>query len=103
MYRKKINNFKWYELPIKWLMKLFGWGGYTSPFKIIYYTKIPSRRLIRHENTHMKQMEKDGRVKYHAVWGYYFLYGWLVQWKSAKQAYEDIPYEVEARASENIL
>ena len=95
----KINQFKWYELPIKWFMWWFGWTGYTAPTKTIYFTIEPPIWLIRHEMTHVAQMERDGVLKYHAVWLYWFVHG-LVNGKGASKAYLDIPYEIEARAAE---
>jgi len=96
----KIDDFNWYELPIKWMMLLLGWSGYTSPSKYIYFIGIPSRRLKKHECNHAERMEEDGWIKYHIVYFYHFVKG-LALLKGIKQSYLDIPYEVEAREAEN--
>ncbi len=96
----KIDNFKWYELPIKWMMMLFGWTGYTAPYRYIYFIEVPSRRLKKHECKHAEQMSTSGALKYHAVYLYHFLKG-LVYWRSFKLAYLEIPYEIEAREAED--
>jgi len=99
MTKIKINSFAWYEKPIKWFMGIFGWEGYTAPTKTIYFTVNPSDRLLRHEKMHVKQMEKDGIIRYHIKWFYEFIAG-LFSGKSIKESYLDISYEIEARAAE---
>jgi len=96
----KIDDFKWYELPIKWMMMLFGWKGYTAPIKYIYFIGVPSRRLKKHECKHAEQMKEDGIVKYHIVYLYHFIRG-LLAFKGIKRSYLDIPYEIIARKAEN--
>ncbi len=97
----KIDSFKWYELPIKWMMLLFGWKGYTAPYKYIYFIGIPSTQLKKHERKHPEQMKRDGVFTYHIVYTYHFIKG-VVLLKGFKQAYLDIPYEIEARKAENV-
>lgn len=96
----RIDDFKWYELPVKWMMMLLGWRGYTSPSKYYYYIGVPTVQLKRHEKQHGVQMYRDGTVTYHFVYAYHFTKG-IVQGKGIRQAYLDIPYEIEARESEN--
>ncbi len=98
----RVDDFKWYELPIKWFMKLAGWTGYTSPHKYYYFIGVPSVQLKRHENQHGVQMYRDGTLDYHLTYGGEFIKG-VFQGKSFRQAYLDIPYEVEARTAEENL
>ncbi len=97
----RIDDFKWYELPVKWGMLLFGWKGYTAPVKYIYFIGVPTRRLKKHECKHSEQMSIEGALKYHIVYFYHFIKGLILQ-KGFKQAYLDIPYEIEARKAEDV-
>ena len=47
--------------------------------------------IIRHEVTHLKQMQRDGLAKFRARY-------WM---QAATKGYKNIDYEIEARAAEN--
>ena len=78
--------------PILWYMQLFGFAGWTSLWGVCYY--MPGWEnvdwLIRHEETHLAQMKRDGKIKY--------MVRYLWQW--ATKGYLNIDYEIEARAAE---
>ncbi len=78
--------------PIKWYMKLCRFQGWTSYWNTIYLDPkyLTDERLIRHEMTHIKQMDEEGKFKFTCRY----------LWWTLKYGYQDNPYEVEARASE---
>ena len=75
--------------PILWFMKACGFNGWTSFWRVIYV--LPGLEnhpvLIKHEQTHLEQIERDGRVLFTIKYGY-----WLLRY-----GYWDNPYEIEAR------
>ena len=73
-------------------MKLCRFQGWTSYWNTIYLDPkyLTDERLIRHEMTHIKQMEEEGKFKFTCRY----------LWWTLKYGYQDNPYEVEARASE---
>lgn len=79
----------------KWFLKTFGYVAIVNPFSLTCYVLEgyfpPSVPLKAHEDTHFKQIKKDGRIifclKY--LW-YILLYG-----------YTGNPYEIEAKQKEN--
>lgn len=75
--------------PIAWYMKLCGFIGWASFWRVIYI--MPGheheQRLIRHELCHLEQIERDGRIWFSIRYIY-----WL-----ARYGYWMNPYEVEAR------
>ena len=79
--------------PLAWLMKQFGFRGWTSFWNTIYV--IPGYEhatwLINHEKKHLEQIERDGILKFSVKYTY-----WLL-----KYGYKDNPYEIEARAAEH--
>jgi hypothetical protein len=78
--------------PILWYMKLMGFKGWTSLWGVCYYCPGWEHRewLIRHEETHLAQMRRDGKIVYMVK----YLYWWVVK------GYKNHPYEIEARANE---
>ena len=79
--------------PIKWYMKLCRFQGWTSYWNTIYLdpTHINDERLIRHEMTHINQMQQDGK----------FIFTCKYMFWSIKYGYWNNPYEIEARKREN--
>ncbi len=76
----------------KW-MDFWGFQGLALPFTNTIYirsVKYISEALIRHEEEHLKQMKRDGNVRFLIKYNWY----WLTV------GYCDNPYEVEARKAE---
>lgn len=75
----------------KWFLRIFGYVAIVNPFSLTCHvlpdSYPPSKRLKKHEETHIQQIERDGTFKFciKYVW-YLLIYG-----------YKDNPYEVEAR------
>lgn len=76
--------------PIKWYMNLCGFRGWTSFWNTIYVLQgsETDEALIRHEQCHLEQIERDGRIKFAIKYMF-----WLV-----KYGYWNNPYEIEARS-----
>lgn len=74
------------------LLAIMGFGAVTTPWRTIYVhpSAVCDRRLIRHERAHIRQMDRDGWLRF---WVRY--YWWLIRY-----GYWDHPYEVEARKAE---
>ncbi|ATN93410.1 hypothetical protein [Pseudoalteromonas phage J2-1_QLiu-2017] len=74
---------------VLWLLDLFGMVGWTSVWDVIYIKKeqIGNKTLIRHEQVHAWQIQRDGRVVQPIKYLYYTL----------KYGYRNNPYEIEAR------
>jgi len=100
---KSNQGFKWYERPIKWIMDVLGWTGFTSFWGTVYYIEPNQHseeelsRLVLHEYIHTLQRDRHG-------WRYDFIYAFnffknLWTTKSVKIAYYTIPLEVEAYAN----
>jgi len=77
-----------------WLLNLFNFDAWASNWNTIYIRKeyINDGNLIRHELTHIKQIEKDGRFWQPIKYMYYLV----------RYGYKNNPYEIEARANESI-
>lgn len=80
-----------WSLILKWM----DFGAVTTPWRTVYVLPecMGDAALIRHEQAHLRQMERDGWLRF---WGRY--YWWLF-----KYGYWDNPYEVEARKAEHIV
>ena len=78
---------------IAWYMRACKFDGWASFWSTIYV--LPGfendQRLLRHERTHLEQIERDGRL----LFSIKYLY-WLCRY-----GYYMNPYEVEARAAES--
>ena len=78
--------------PLAWYMRACGFAGWASFWRTIYV--LPGHegnaRLIRHEQAHLEQIERDGRVRFAVRY----------TWWLARYGYWRNPYEVEARAAE---
>jgi hypothetical protein len=74
---------------VLWWLKLWGFYGWTSAFGTIYalpgYENNPLLR--KHEETHVMQQERDGRIWFHLKYAFYLL----------RYGYKNNPYELEAR------
>lgn len=78
--------------PLLWFMNLCGFDGWASFWNTIYLRPgyENDAALIQHEQVHLEQIERDGRVLFSVKYVWWLLcYGYL-----------DNPYEVEARARE---
>ena len=53
------------------------------------------QNLVNHEMVHIKQIEKEGALKFYSKYLYYYLVN-LVKYRDTKKAYMNIPYEKEA-------
>ena len=56
------------------------------------------QNLVNHEMVHIKQIEKEGALKFYSKYLYYYLVN-LVKYRDTKKAYLNIPYEIEAYSS----
>lgn len=81
--------------PIAAYMKLCGFKGWASFWRVIYVLPGYERdeRLLRHERRHLEQIERDGR----------FLFALKYSWWTLRHGHWNNPYEVAARAAENKL
>lgn len=90
----KYKQFKVVEAKgfLLWLLKKFKFIGWTSAWGVIYLhpNHMNNQRLIRHEQVHAMQIQRDGVVWQPIKYMYYLI----------KYGYRDSPYEVEARAGE---
>ena len=77
---------------IAWYMRACKFDGWASFWRVIYV--LPGfehdQRLLRHEAEHLRQIERDGRIKFSIKYLY-----WMCRY-----GYKNCPYEVEARAAE---
>ena len=73
-------------------MRLCGFKGWASFWDTIYV--LPgyetNRALIRHEQCHLEQIERDGKLKFTVKYLW-----WLIRYGYLKN-----PYEAQARAAE---
>lgn len=72
-----------------WLMQKLGWYGWTSIWHTIYVRpeQINNQRLIKHEQAHAMQIQRDGYLWQPIKYTWYLI----------RYGYEDNPYEIEAR------
>lgn len=77
---------------ILWYMNLCGFKGVTMFWKQVYVVDgfQDCDWLLRHERTHIMQMERDGWGRFHLTYFWYLL----------RYGYWNNPYEIEARAAE---
>ena len=80
---------------IKTWMWIWEFKGLATPWHTIYWYDADSRteKLVRHEMTHIMQMERDGILKFMIMYNWY----WITK------GYVKNPYEIEARIAENEL
>lgn len=76
-----------------WFLEKMGMVGWTSFWGVIYLHPkcMDNRRLIRHEQCHAMQLQRDGKFIMMIKYGYYWV----------RLGYKEIPYEVEAREAED--
>jgi len=84
------------EVPkiIRWYMKWRGYRGLTCFWGKVYYIdeiSLSDGKLFRHESKHIEQMNRDGILKFHILYAYYWI----------RYGYEFNPYEIEARRAED--
>ena len=79
---------------ILWYMRYFKFAGWTSLWDTIYVAPgyLYNNRILKHERKHIDQMQRDGKLVYMAKYMYYLI----------TVGYYDNPYEIEARAAENV-
>ena len=67
--------------------------GWTSAWNVIYLHPdyIDSNSLIKHEQCHAMQMQRDGKLWMITKYTYYLI----------KHGYRNNPYEIEAREAES--
>ena len=80
---------------IKLFLKATKSYGITMPWKTIYLMpdNFTNQRLIRHEQAHVMQIERDGAI----IWTLKIFY-YLIRY-----GYQNSPYEVEARRLSDIV
>jgi spermidine/putrescine-binding protein len=73
-------------------MHLMGFKGWTSLWNVCYYYPGWEHHtwLVRHEEKHLEQMKRDGKIKYMVRY----------MWQWATVGYQNIDYEIEARQAE---
>lgn len=77
---------------IAWTLRRTGFAGVTLPWGIyILPIRLSDERLVRHEQEHMRQMER------HGVLGFYARYAWL----TLRHGYQNNPMEIEACRAES--
>ena len=76
-------------------MKACGFQGWTSLWNVIYMAPGYElcQPLLRHENKHLEQMQRDGKLVYLIKYSFWTL----------RYGYKNNPYEVEARQAEQFL
>lgn len=76
-----------------WLLNKLSFVGWTSMWGVIYLhpNHMNNQRLIRHEQVHAIQIQRDGRLIQPIKYTYYLL----------KYGYKSNPYEIEARMGED--
>lgn len=74
---------------ILFYMNLCGFDGWTSLWNTIYLKPeyITNEGLIRHEQAHLAQMQRDGKLVYMIKY----------LWWNVTKGYLNNPYEIEAR------
>ena len=79
--------------PVRWWLRLTGFGGVCLPPFGIYILaeRMDNERLVRHEQAHWAQYERMGFL------GFYLTYLWY----TIRHGYWNNPMEVEARGAEN--
>jgi hypothetical protein len=71
-------------------MNRTGFTGITLPWAVyIHPAHLRNLRLLRHEQAHVEQFEREG-------WAFYAKYLWY----NLRFGYRNNPYEIEARAAE---
>lgn len=77
---------------LAWYMRRCGFDGWASFWSTIYV--LPGfehdQHLLRHEAEHLRQIERDGRIKFALKYS----------WWTLSHGYWNNPYEVEARTAE---
>lgn len=77
---------------IRLFIKIMGFKYMAMPNDTIYYLySRPVGRMYRHELKHIEQYHREGVIKYFCRW-------WL---QYITKGYENIDYEIEARAAES--
>lgn len=76
-----------------WFLNCLGFSGWTSIWGRIYVlpSHINNTRLIRHEQAHAKQIQRDGYLWQPIKYTYYLV----------RYGYKNNPYEIEARNEED--
>lgn len=74
---------------ILWFLKRSGALAITMPWKVIYCRpgSEDNTKLLRHEEEHIRQIERDGAIKWTV----------LVLWYLLRYGYKNSPYEIDAR------
>ena len=78
--------------PLLWFMHRMKFQGWTSLWGDIYFAPgyEADAGLVRHEQKHLEQMQRDGKLVYMVKYLYWNLkYGYFLN-----------PYEVEARSAQ---
>ncbi len=78
--------------PLRWLFEACGFAALTLPWRRVYILEAQchSSVVIRHEQAHLKQINRYGPV------GFTVRYFWLL----ARHGYHHHPMEIEAIAAE---
>lgn len=82
---------------VKWLCPKWV-AAITLPWGI-YFRSSPTKKLLRHELAHWKQIRRDGVLKFYAKYCYEYVRN-LWHYRDARLAYMAISYEREARKAE---
>ena len=65
----------------------------------IYFRGNPTKKLLRHELAHWKQIKVDGILKFYVKYIYEYIKN-LISYRDTRLAYMAISYEREARKAE---
>ncbi len=89
-------NHPWpFRLPV-----IRHFDGWTSPWGVVYFKwgeeQVKHTELWYHEQAHLEQMQRDGRIRFMIAYGAQFILNLLDCW-DWWEAYRNISYEVEAR------
>ena len=85
-----------------WLPKLIGARAITIYPYVFYADEKISSIIYIHEMVHVKQIEQDGFFKFYTLYLFYYLKN-RYNSMTHKQAYLNVPYEIEARkATQNV-
>ena len=82
-----------------WPLKYY--AAITTPWGVYYNPKVKiTEALKRHENCHIQQVKRLGTIRFYGDYLIQYTKN-LFKYRSHKDAYLNISYEIEARNAEN--
>lgn len=86
-----------------WLPRLFGARGVVLyPYILLAGSRARETAVLAHEWVHVRQMRRDGVLKFYATWLWELLRN-IFTYRSLRKAYWNIGYELEARRATAVL